>query len=117
RATWGPVGRRRDADTREQPADPTLFYKQPGYSPYASRNYAERLYFGDENPEAWSVDVGGGVANARSRGSRRGLHGTNISPQPTNVLKQEIKNEHRRPEVWRPLGSRRPASRGDHGLL
>src|SRR6185437_12970328 len=81
RATWGPVGRRRDADTREQPADPTLFYKQPGYSPYASRNYAERLYFGDENPKAWSVDVGGGVANARSRGSRRGLHGTNISPQ------------------------------------
>ena len=41
-----------NADTREQPADPTLFYKQPGYSPYASRNYAERLYFGDEHPQS-----------------------------------------------------------------
>src|SRR4051812_28666925 len=41
-----------NADTREQPADPTMFYKQPGYSPYASRNYADRLYFGDEHPQS-----------------------------------------------------------------
>ena len=36
------------ADTGEiKPADPTMFYKKPGYSPYAGRNYPERPYFGD----------------------------------------------------------------------
>ena len=49
------------ADTGEiQPADPTKFYKTPGYSPYAGRNYPERPYFGDEHVHtAWSVDAGG----------------------------------------------------------
>src|SRR5215203_7341830 len=49
------------ADTGEiKPADPTMFYKTPGYSPYAGRNYPERPYFGDEHVHtAWSVDAGG----------------------------------------------------------
>src|ERR1051326_6092431 len=38
------------ADTGEiKPADPTRFYKAPGYSPYAGRNYPERPNFGDEH--------------------------------------------------------------------
>ena len=49
------------ADTGEiQPADPSKFNKTPGYSPYAGRNYPERVYFGDEHVHtAWSVDAGG----------------------------------------------------------
>src|SRR4051812_30609364 len=49
------------ADTGEiKPADPAMFYKKPGYSPYAGRNYPERPYFGDEHVHtAWSVDAGG----------------------------------------------------------
>ena len=49
------------ADTGEiKPADPTMFHKTPGYSPYAGRNYPERPYFGDEHVHtSWSVDAGG----------------------------------------------------------
>ena len=49
------------ADAGEiQPADPTKFYKEPGYSPYAGRRYPERPYFGDEHVHtAWSMDAGG----------------------------------------------------------
>jgi hypothetical protein len=44
-----------------QPADPGKFNKTPGYSPYAGRNYPERVYFGDEHVHtAWSADGGGG---------------------------------------------------------
>src|SRR6185436_5742154 len=39
-----------------QPADPSKFYKEPGYSPYAGRRYPERPYFGDEHVHtAWSA--------------------------------------------------------------
>jgi hypothetical protein len=42
-----------------QPADPSKFYKKPGYSPYAGKHYPERPYFGDEHVHtAWSVDAG-----------------------------------------------------------
>src|SRR5512134_3506228 len=49
------------ADVGEiQPADPTKFHKEPGYSPYAGRRYPERPYFGDEHVHtAWSMDAGG----------------------------------------------------------
>ncbi|HEU4687682.1 MAG TPA: DUF3604 domain-containing protein, partial [Vicinamibacterales bacterium] len=49
------------ADSGEiQPADPSKFNKTPGYSPFACRNYPERVYFGDEHVHtAWSVDAGG----------------------------------------------------------
>jgi hypothetical protein len=49
------------ADAGEyQPADPTKFHKEPGYSPYAGRRYPERPYFGDEHVHtAWSADAGG----------------------------------------------------------
>ena len=42
-----------------QPADPSKFYKKPGYSPYAGKHYPERPYFGDEHVHTgWSVDAG-----------------------------------------------------------
>jgi hypothetical protein len=49
------------ADVGEiQPVDPATFHKEPGYSPYAGRNYPERPYFGDQHLHtAWSVDAGG----------------------------------------------------------
>ena len=49
------------ADAGEiQPPDPSKFYKEPGYSPYAGRRYPERPYFGDEHVHTgWSVDAGG----------------------------------------------------------
>ena len=47
-----------------KPEDPTKFYERTGYSPYASRNYAERFYFGDEHPKAWSMSAAA-VAAAR----------------------------------------------------
>jgi hypothetical protein len=50
------------ADSGEiRPADPGTFNKTPGYSPYAGRNYPERVYFGDQHVHtAWSADAGGG---------------------------------------------------------
>ena len=59
------------ADSGEyQPADPSKFHKEPGYSPYAGRNYPERPYFGDEHVHtAWSADAGGVGHDARTRGS------------------------------------------------
>jgi hypothetical protein len=43
-----------------QPADPSKFHKEPGYSPYAGRRYPERPYFGDEHVHSsWSADAGG----------------------------------------------------------
>jgi hypothetical protein len=49
------------ADAGEiQPADPSTFHKEPGYSPYAGRRYPERPYFGDEHVHtSWSGDAGG----------------------------------------------------------
>jgi hypothetical protein len=49
------------ADSGEvQSPDPSTFKKTPGYSPYAGRNYPERVYFGDEHVHtAWSADAGG----------------------------------------------------------
>src|ERR1044072_3316493 len=42
-----------------QPADPSKFYKEPGYSPYAGKHYPERPLFGDEHVHTgWSVDAG-----------------------------------------------------------
>jgi hypothetical protein len=42
-----------------QPADPSKFYKEPGYSPYAGKHYPERPYFGDEHVHTgWSADAG-----------------------------------------------------------
>ncbi len=48
------------ADSGEiQPADPSKFRKEAGYSPYAGRNYPVRAYFGDEHVHSgWSVDAG-----------------------------------------------------------
>ena len=42
-----------------RPADPTKFYKEAGYSPYAGRRYPERPLFGDQHVHTgWSGDAG-----------------------------------------------------------
>jgi hypothetical protein len=42
-----------------RPPDPTKFYKEPGYSPYAGKHYPERPLFGDQHLHTgWSVDAG-----------------------------------------------------------
>src|SRR6185437_13172085 len=78
------------ADTGEiKPADPTTFYKKPGYSPYAGRNYPERPYFGDEHVHtAWSVDAGGSGATLGPEEATRFARGeevTSTSGQPVKL--------------------------------
>ena len=78
------------ADTGEiKPADPATFYKKPGYSPYAGRNYPERPYFGDEHVHtAWSVDAGGSGATLGPEEATRFARGeevTSTSGQPVKL--------------------------------
>jgi len=41
------------------PAEIARFYKKPGYSPYAGRNYPTRVFWGDEHLHtSWSADAG-----------------------------------------------------------
>src|SRR6478609_7732960 len=78
------------ADSGEiQPADPAKFHKEPGYSPYAGRNYPERPYFGDEHVHtAWSVDAGGSGATLGPEEATRFARGeevTSTSGQPVRL--------------------------------
>jgi len=79
-----------NADSGEyQPADPTKFHKEPGYSPYAGRKYPERPYFGDEHVHtAWSADAGGsGTSLGPEEATRfaRGDEVTSTSGQPVRL--------------------------------
>src|SRR6476659_2087722 len=78
------------ADTGEiKPADPTMFYKKQGYSPYAGRNYPERPYFGDEHVHtACAVDAGvSGATLGPEEATRfaRGEEITSTSGQPVKL--------------------------------
>ena len=78
------------ADAGEiQPADPSKFHKEPGYSPYAGRKYPERPYFGDEHVHtAWSVDAGGlGTTLGPEEATRfaRGEEVVSTSGQPVRL--------------------------------
>jgi len=78
------------ADVGEiQPADPAKFHKEPGYSPYAGRNYPQRPLFGDEHVHtAWSVDAGGfGTTLGPEEATRfaRGEQVTSTSGQPVRL--------------------------------
>ncbi|MGE5833493.1 MAG: DUF3604 domain-containing protein, partial [Acidobacteriota bacterium] len=77
------------ADTGEiQPADPTRFYKKPGYSPYAGRNYPERPYFGDEHVHtAWSVDAGGSGATLGPEEATRFARGEEVTSTSGQLVK------------------------------
>jgi hypothetical protein len=79
-----------NADSGEyQPADPSKFHKEPGYSPYAGRNYPERPYFGDEHVHtSWSVDAGGSGATLGPEEATRFARGeevTSTSGQPVRL--------------------------------
>ncbi len=78
------------ADVGEiEPADPAAFHKEPGYSPYAGRNYPQRPLFGDEHVHtAWSVDAGGvGTTISPEEATRfaRGEQVTSTSGQPVRL--------------------------------
>jgi hypothetical protein len=46
-------------DAGEAPADPSKFYKKPGYSPYAGRVFPQRPLWGDQHTHTgWSMDAG-----------------------------------------------------------
>ena len=79
-----------NADSGEfRPADPSKFHKEPGYSPYAGRNYPERPYFGDEHVHtSWSVDAGGSGATLGPEEATRFARGeevTSSSGQPARL--------------------------------
>jgi hypothetical protein len=78
------------ADAGEiEPADPAKFHKEPGYSPYAGRNYPQRPLFGDEHVHtAWSVDAGGfGTTLGPEEATRfaRGEQVVSTSGQPVRL--------------------------------
>ena len=78
------------ADSGEvQPADPTQFHKEPGYSPYAGRHYPVRPYFGDEHVHtAWSADAGGSGATLGPEEATRFARGEEVistSGQPVRL--------------------------------
>jgi hypothetical protein len=69
--------------------DPSKFYKEPGYSPYAGRRYPERPYFGDQHVHTgWSADAGGsGTTLGPEEATRfaRGEEVTSTSGQPAKL--------------------------------
>jgi hypothetical protein len=72
-----------------QPADPTKFHKEPGYSPYSGRRYPERAYFGDQHLHtSWSVDAGGTGTTVDPEGALRFARGEEVtatSGQPAKL--------------------------------
>jgi len=71
------------------PADPSKFHKEPGYSPYAGRNYPVRPYFGDQHVHtAWSVDAGASGATLTPEDAVRFARGEQVvatSGQPVRL--------------------------------
>jgi hypothetical protein len=71
------------------PADPTKFYKKPGYSPYAGRYYPTRVYWGDQHLHTgWSVDAGMSGATLTPEDAVRFARGdevTSTSGQPARL--------------------------------
>ena len=74
-----------------QPADPTKFYKKPGYSPYAGKHYPERPYWGDEHVHTgWSADAGMSGATLTPEDAVRFARGdevTSSSGQPVKLAR------------------------------
>jgi hypothetical protein len=72
-----------------QPADPSKFHKEPGYSPYAGRKYPDRPYFGDQHVHTgWSADAGGsGTTLGPEEATRfaRGEQVVSTSGQPVRL--------------------------------
>src|SRR4026208_197586 len=72
-----------------QPADPTKFYKKPGYSPYAGRVFPERAVWGDQHVHSgWSVDSGMSGATLTPEDAVRFARGEEVvstSGQPVKI--------------------------------
>src|SRR5262245_3461750 len=72
-----------------QPADPAKFRKEPGYSPYAGRNYPQRPLWGDEHIHtSWSADAGMAGATLTPEDALRFARGeqvTSTSGQPVQL--------------------------------
>ena len=72
-----------------QPADPTKFYKKPGYSPYAGRVFPERPLWGDQHVHTgWSVDAGMSGATLTPEDAVRFARGEEVvstSGQPVKI--------------------------------
>jgi hypothetical protein len=74
-----------------RPADPTKFYKKPGYSPAAGRVFPQRPLWGDEHVHTgWSVDAGMTGATLTPEDAVRLARGeeiTSTSGQPVKLAR------------------------------
>jgi len=72
-----------------KPADTGRFYKKPGYSPYAGKNYPERPLWGDQHVHTgWSADAGMGGATLTPEDALRFARGEEVmatSGQPAKL--------------------------------
>ncbi len=71
------------------PPDPAKFHKEPGYSPYAGKQYPDRPYWGDEHVHTgWSADAGMAGATLTPEDAVRFARGeqlTSSSGQPVKL--------------------------------
>src|SRR5450631_2452333 len=76
-------------DAGEAPADPSKFYKKPGYSPYAGRVFPQRPLWGDQHTHTgWSMDAGIAGATTSPEDALRLARGEEImasSGQPVKL--------------------------------
>jgi uncharacterized protein DUF3604 len=74
-----------------QPANPTKFYKKPGYSPAAGRVFPQRPLWGDEHVHTgWSVDAGMSGATLTPEDAVRFARGDEV----TSTTGQPVKLAH-----------------------
>ena len=76
------------------PAAIAKFYKKPGYSPYAGRNYPTRVFWGDEHVHTgWSADAGMSGATLTPEDAVRFARGEQVksnSGQPVKLRGRSI---------------------------
>src|SRR5688572_19211796 len=78
-------------DAGEMPADPSKFYKKPGYSPYAGRVFPQRPLWGDQHVHTgWSMDAGVAGATLSPEDAVRFARGEEVtatSGQPVKLAR------------------------------
>jgi hypothetical protein len=82
---------RPSGDAGEAPADPSKFYKKPGYSPYAGRVFPQRPLWGDQHLHTgWSMDAGVAGATLSPEDAVRFARGAEVmasSGQPAKLTR------------------------------